>query len=120
MIAVATIHSIEVWLVALAITVFLLAGFGIFARWCSVSPAVPLDKLESLRVGMTTDEVRAMLGAPRQMKVSDAGAKTWVYGSAMKRHILLIEFSQGGKLDSFAHGVPPSRLARPGAPPPNV
>jgi outer membrane protein assembly factor BamE (lipoprotein component of BamABCDE complex) len=118
MIGTINIHSIEVWLAALAITVTLLAGFGMFARWCSVSPAVPVKKLELLRVGMTTDEVRAVLGAPRQMRMSDAGARTWVYGSAMKRHLLLIEFNEGGNLASFAHGIPPSRLHPPGAPPP--
>lgn len=112
------IHSIEVWLVALAITVALLTGFGMFARWCAVSPAVPVKKLESLRVGMTAEEVKAMLGAPRQMKTSDAGARTWVYGTAMKRHLLLIEFNDSGTLTSFAHGIPPSRLHPPGAPPP--
>ena len=121
MIAAINIHSIEVWLVALAITVALLTGFGMFARWCSVSPAVPIKKLESLRVGMTADEIRAMLGAPRQMKTSDAGARTWVYGSPMKRHLLLIEFTEGGMLISFAHGIPRSRLEPPNAPrPPNI
>jgi hypothetical protein len=120
MIAAVNIHSIEVWLVALAITVALLTGFGIFARWCSMSPAIPLKKLELLRVGMTADEVRAMLGDPRQMKTSDAGARTWVYGSMMKRHLLLIEFNEHHKLESFAHGIPRSRLTPPEKPPPNL
>jgi hypothetical protein len=120
MIAAVNIHSIEVWLVALAITVALLTGFGIFARWCSMSPAVPLKKLELLRVGMTVDQVQAVLGAPRQMKRNDAGARTWVYGSIMKRHLLLIEFSEHQKVESFAHGIPRSRLTPPGEPPSNI
>lgn len=119
MIGAATIHSVEVWLVALVITIAVLTGFGIFAHWCAASPAVRQRKLDLLQVGMTADEVRAALGPPRQTRTNDAGALTWVYGSPMKRHLLLLEFSEQGKLNGFAHGVPNSRLAPPGAPPPS-
>ena len=107
------LHSIEVWLVALAITVTVLAGFGMFARWCALSVAVPAAKLEKLRVGMTTNEVTALLGPPRETKTSPDGHRLWFYGARMKRHILLIEFNGHDALESFAHGVPdPRRHAR--------
>jgi outer membrane protein assembly factor BamE (lipoprotein component of BamABCDE complex) len=117
MIGAATIHDIEVWLVALAITVAVLTGFGIFARWCSLSPAVRQEKLGQLRVGMTPDEVKAILGAPRQMYSNKEGLRSWVFGSAMKRHVLVLEFNQHGRLESFAHGVPHVKHS---GPPPNV
>ncbi|HTD68282.1 MAG TPA: hypothetical protein VK846_17290 [Candidatus Limnocylindria bacterium] len=107
------IFSIEVWMVALAATVVVLAGFGMFARWCSFSPAVPRRKLERLRVGMTMDEVTALLREPRERKVSSDGAQQWLYGARMKRHLLMIEFNASNVLQSFAHGVPaPRRSAR--------
>ena len=103
------LHSIEVWLVALAITVTVLAGFGMFARWCSLGNAVSADKLEKLRVGMKTDEVVALLGPPRETKTSTEGHRRWLYGARMKRHVLLIEFSSHDIVESFAHGVPDAR-----------
>ena len=106
-------HSIEVWLIALAITVTVLAGFGMFARWCALSAAVPAEKLEKLRVGMTTNEVVALLGSPRETKTSPDGHRLWFYGARVKRHILLIEFNSHDSLESFAHGIPdPRRRAR--------
>jgi outer membrane protein assembly factor BamE (lipoprotein component of BamABCDE complex) len=105
----AALHSIEVWLVALAITVTVLAGFGMFARWCALSAAVPASKLEKLRVGMTANEVVALLGEPRETKASPNGHRLWFYGARVKRHILLIEFNSRELLESFAHGVPDPR-----------
>lgn len=103
------LHSIDVWLVALAITVTVLAGFGMFARWCALSAAVPAAKLDKLCVGMTTSEVVALLGLPRETKTSPDGHRLWFYGARVKRHILLIEFNSHDALASFAHGVPGSR-----------
>jgi outer membrane protein assembly factor BamE (lipoprotein component of BamABCDE complex) len=106
-------HTIEVWLVALVVTVALLTGFGMFARWCSLSPAVSRKKLAQLRVGMTPDEITALLGQPRQTRTSAEGLRQWIYGAPMKRHVLLIEFSTHNQLQSFAHGVPHARASRP-------
>jgi outer membrane protein assembly factor BamE (lipoprotein component of BamABCDE complex) len=106
------VHSIEVWLVALTITICLLGGFGVFARWCSFSPAVRGEDLEKLRVGMTTNQVMALLGFPRNHKMSAEGHKQWLYGARMKRHVLLIEFNANDKVEGFAHGVPGRRAPR--------
>ena len=100
------IQSIEFWLVALIATICVLGGFGAFARWCSFSPAVRRTQLEKLRLGMTTAEVVAVVGQPRENKQSVDGAKQWIYGSRMKRHVLIMEFSSTDKLQNFAHGVP--------------
>lgn len=108
----AALHSIDVWLVALAITVTVLAGFGASARWIALSAAVPAAKLEKLRVGMTTGEVTTLLGPPRETKTSPNGHRLWLYGARVKRHVLLIEFNGHDVLESFAHGVPDPRRRR--------
>jgi outer membrane protein assembly factor BamE (lipoprotein component of BamABCDE complex) len=105
-------HSIEVWLVALAITICLIGSFGAFARWCSFSPAVPREALDKLRVGMTTYEVLALLGPPRQTRTAENGHRHWIFGAPMKRHVLLIEFNSHEAVESFAHGVPGRRAPR--------
>ena len=106
------LHSIEVWLIALGLTTALLTGFGIFTRWCVLSPAVRADRLARLCVGMTTDEVTALLGRPREARTSPEGLRQWIYGSRMKRHVLLIEFTKQDTLQSFGHGVPGARRTR--------
>jgi outer membrane protein assembly factor BamE (lipoprotein component of BamABCDE complex) len=103
------LYSIEVWLVALTITVAVLATFGIFARWCAFSAAVPAEKLAKLHVGMKTNEVVALLGPPRDATKSTDGPRRWFYGARMKRHVLLIEFNSHDAVESFAHGVPAPR-----------
>ena len=101
-----TLHSRELWLVAVGLTLVLLASFGIFARWCSFSPAVRGHRLEQLHVGQTMDEVKGLLGSPRKTKTGESGLRQWVYGAPMKRHVLLIEFDAHDRLQSFGHGVP--------------
>lgn len=102
-------YSIEFWVIALVLTVALLAGFGAFARWCSLGPAVPRKKLEILRVGMTTEEVTGLFGEPRETTRGENGAQYWAYGSRLKRHVLAIEFTPQGRLSKFVHGVPDVR-----------
>jgi hypothetical protein len=109
-----SLQSIEFWMVALLITIGILGGFGVFARWCSFSPAVRREQLEKLRLGMTTAEVVAIIGQPREIKQSAGSAREWIYGSRMKRHVLLLQFSPQDKLQNFAHGVPgASRKSNP-------
>jgi outer membrane protein assembly factor BamE (lipoprotein component of BamABCDE complex) len=97
--------SNELWLVVLIGMICVLGGFGLFARWCAFSPAVRREKLEDLRVGMTTAEVVAIVGQPRDTREAPEG-RVWIYGSRMKRHVLMMQFNQSNKLQSFAHGVP--------------
>ena len=100
------LQSIEFWLVALIVTICLLGGFGVFARWCSFSPAVRREQMEKLRVGMTTGEVVALIGHPRESTQGVDGIRQWIYGSRMKRHVLIMQFSSSDRLQSFAHGIP--------------
>lgn len=100
------IQSIEFWMVALIATICVLGGFGVFARWCSFSPAVRREQLEKLRLGMTTAEVVTLIGQPREAKQGPDGLRQWIYGSRMKRHVLIMQFSSTDKLQNFAHGIP--------------
>ena len=105
-------YSVELWIVALIVLVVLLGGFGTFSRWCLFSPAVKQARINALRVGMTLDEVTALLGEPRDCKRTDSGAQIRLYGFRMKRHVLYLEFNHEGRLERFVHGVPD--LRRPG------
>jgi outer membrane protein assembly factor BamE (lipoprotein component of BamABCDE complex) len=106
------LNSIELWLVALVATVTILTGFGMFSRWCTFSPAVPRRKLAQLTVGMTMEQVRALLGRPREESHQNNGVTQWTYGARAKRHLLIIEFNAGSTVIGFAHGVPDAGRSR--------
>ena len=99
-------RSIDPWIIVAVLTVILLAGFGFFSRWCAYSPAVPRDRLNQLTVGSTMEGVRLLLGPPRLMRQLPEGLREWVYGAPMKRHVLMLQFSAEGTLQSFGHAVP--------------
>lgn len=101
-----SLESINPWIAVAVFTTLLLAGFGIFARWCAFSPAVPVERLNQLAVGMTTENVRLLLGPPRLIRHIPNDMREWVYGASMKRHVLMLQFGTGKKLQSFAHSVP--------------
>ena len=101
------LQSTELWLVLLFATLCVVGGFGLFARWCTFSPAVRRDQLEKLRVGMTSAEIVAVLGHPRvTRRATSQKPETWTYGAPMKRNVLILEFSNQDRMLSFAHGVP--------------
>ncbi len=108
-----TLQSVEFWLVALIVTICLLGGFGVFARWCAFSPAVRRDQLAKLRLGMTSAEVVALIGQPRENNQGADGVRQWIYGSRMKRHVLIMQFNANDKLQGFAHGVPGASSRQP-------
>ena len=105
--------ALNVWNLAVSFTVLVLIGFWFFARWCGFSPAVPYDRLALLTVGMTADEVTALLGPPRLRKNMSDGSHQWTYGMKMKRHVLMIDFSTEKKVRGYGHGIP--GLSKPGA-----
>jgi outer membrane protein assembly factor BamE (lipoprotein component of BamABCDE complex) len=80
----------------------LYGAFMVFSRWCLNSPAVPEDMIAQLRVGMTQDEVRQLLGKPRaQAQWRDH--PEWFYGHRLKRHLLRLRFDNQGLLRQFQH-----------------
>jgi hypothetical protein len=85
----------------------------VFARWCAQSPAIPRLHLEKLRLGMTPSEIVALLGEPREVRHTPEGRLQWIYGSRMKRHVLMMEFNSDDRLQVFAHGVPSTHRRPP-------
>ena len=104
--------ALNVWNMALSFTVLVLIGFWFFARWCGFSPAVPYARLAQLSVGMTAEQVTALLGRPRLSKHMSDGSHQWTYGMKMKRHVLMIDFSPEQKVRGYGHGIP--GLSKPG------
>lgn len=98
-------------MIALGCTVVVWAGFSIFSRWCAQSHAVPPEKLALLQVGMGHSEVSALLGPPRHIRVDSDGVECWTFGSRLKRHALIVEFSEAGLVREFAYGSVDARRA---------
>lgn len=96
------LDSKEFWIVLFAGVFSIYAGFTVFSRWCLNSPAVPIAKLNQLRVGMTMDEVRQLLGEPRRITTRD-GRPEWQFGRPLKRHILVLRFDDQQRVRHFRH-----------------
>lgn len=92
------------WLVLFAGVFFLSAVVSVFARWCLFSAAVPYNRLNRLRVGMTMREVRELLGEPRREGVHQE-LPEWLYGHRLKRHVLLVHFDEDGMVRQFQHAA---------------
>lgn len=107
-----SVYSIELWTVALVATIFVIGGFSVFARWCLNSPAIRGKKLESLQVGITAAELKALLGEPRMKRPNEKGNDYWVYGARWKRHLLVVEVNPAGIVTEFMHGVPHMRKTK--------
>ena len=80
----------------------LAASFTVFSRWNLHSPAVPLPKLNQLRVGMTMRDVRELLGEPRRETVHDE-LPEWHFGHGLKCHVLVVRFDEDGLVRHFRH-----------------
>jgi outer membrane protein assembly factor BamE (lipoprotein component of BamABCDE complex) len=98
--------TLEMWLVALAITIVLLGGFSTFARWCILGSAVPKRKLNALQIGMSQQDIRSLLGEPREKRPGEKEHEFWIFGSRFKRYLLVIEFDATGRLKEFVHAIP--------------
>lgn len=92
--------------IAFAVVLGIYGAFLVFARWCFKSPAVPEDRLDQLRVGMTQAEVTRLLGPPRRETRFHHRAE-WHYGHRLKRHRLLLRFNEHGRLRLFEHVAKP-------------
>jgi hypothetical protein len=98
------LESREFWIVTLAVVFLIHAAFLAFSRWCLHSPAVPEEKLNRLRLGMTAAEVTHLLGRPcREVHLRDR--PEWHYGHRLKSHVLRLRFGSDGRLCSFQDGV---------------
>ncbi len=94
------LESKELWIITFAVILLIQAAFLVFTRWCLHSPAVPEEKLNQLRLGMTREEVDRLLGKPfREVLVRDR--PEWHYGHRLKSHQLRLQFGTDGRLRQF-------------------
>ena len=76
--------------------------FMIFAYWSVESPAVPIEQLNQIKIGMTMAETERLLGHPYQ-KNENMQTTSWIYGNPLKWYSLAIDFDATGKITSFTH-----------------
>ncbi len=96
------LESQTFWVVTFACVLFIYGAFMAFSRWSVNSPAVPAKKLGRLRVGMSKPEVMQLLGKPRRERNHHTGVQ-WSYGHRLKRHQLVVQFNEAGRLAQFQH-----------------
>jgi hypothetical protein len=76
--------------------------FLIFAYWSVESPAVPIEQLNQIKIGMTMAETERLLGHPYQRK-ENTQTTSWIYGHPLKWYSLTIDFDAAGKITSCTH-----------------
>jgi hypothetical protein len=76
---------------------FLIVGPAGCCYWAMEMPAVPASKLAQLRVGMSQEEVRQLLGSPSYDKGSQ-----WIYRRITWAH-LNVFFDASGQVRDFEH-----------------
>jgi hypothetical protein len=93
-----------IWLLWLVTAVVL----GSPCLWCSgvvwmmEAPALPYSSMASIQPGMTCDEVRELLGAPKAVNLNEDGSETWVYHRNTWA-VFFIYFSPDGVVDEAVH-----------------
>lgn len=96
------LESRTLWAAVFGGLLLIYGGFLVFSRSCLRSPAVPPERAEQLRVGMTMDEVLALLGRPLREKSVESNAE-WHFGHRLKRHLLVVRFGKDRRVLQFEH-----------------
>jgi hypothetical protein len=86
----------------------LVAAFGIgFVTWQIERPPIELSGLEQLHGGMTTNDVRRLLGAPSSAwtRTNDSGQASpeWAYSRRMSWPIVYVYFKPDGTFASHRY-----------------
>lgn len=92
--------------IALTFAFVLLIAFGLicFAAWACNSPAVPLGDLNRIQVGMTKDQVQAILGKPdEEYAAHNTPGSHWMYKNLWKWYALRIDFTEDDKVIRYVH-----------------
>ena len=95
-------------------SIFIIRGpeaSGQLIRTAQPLPAPVLKALVHRAIDAGTTVAIRACGSEQELldalRVGD-GPLQWVYGSRVKRHMLIIEFNSNEMVTSFAHGVPQS------------
>jgi outer membrane protein assembly factor BamE (lipoprotein component of BamABCDE complex) len=70
--------------------------------WIMEAPALPQSSMAAIQPGMTSEQVRGLLGTPKAVDSNEDGSETWIY----HRHtwaIFFVHFSQEGVVDETIH-----------------
>lgn len=76
--------------------------FLTFAYWSVESPAVPMEQLAQIKIGMTMAETEKLLGRPWR-KNENVNSVSWIYGHPLKWYSLKIDFNADGRISTFLH-----------------
>ena len=96
--------QIKAIIIALTIVILAITAFISLFAWSCNSPAVPLEKLNQLQVGMTKTQVQAVLGNPdEETSTSDFPGSHWWYKKPYKWYALRIDFTEDGKVIRYIH-----------------
>jgi hypothetical protein len=84
------------------------AGLGVgFLVWQFEQPPFPLTRLKRLHAGMTTNDVRQVLGAPTssEIRTDDSGrpCTEWAYSQSMSWPIVYVYFKPEGTFESHRY-----------------
>lgn len=91
-------------LVTIAFLALLPVAFLSFAAWACNSPAVPLDDLNRIQIGMTKTQVEEILGKPDEETSSiNTPGSDWWYKNPLKWYALRIDFTEDGKVIRYIH-----------------
>ena len=90
------------WVITFGAVLVLSLVVTAFGRWCLHGSAVPFDKLNRLKVGMTMAQVREIFGEPWREGVKSE-QREWRFGHRLKSYILIIRFNNDGKVSQFQH-----------------
>ena len=91
-------------IIALTFVILSAIAFISLFAWSCNSPAVPLEKLNQLQVGMTKAQVQDVLGTPDEETSSPdfPGSHCW-YKKPYKWYALRIDFTEDGKVIRYIH-----------------
>ena len=87
---------------ALALTLVLGLCWTALIVWVW-SPAISDHTLSKFHVGMTKDEVNAIMGKPTGIRTDKSGLEVWVYGRPLQWASFIVYFYSNGTVESFVH-----------------
>lgn len=89
---------------AFAFVAMLVVALISFAAWSCNSPAVSLDNLNRIQVGMAKADVQAILGKPdKDTKALNTPGSHWWYKNPLKWYALRIDFTADDKVIRYIH-----------------
>ena len=87
---------------ALTIILILVLGYAALMAWVW-SPAISDHALSKFHVGMTKNEVTAVMGKPNGIRLETTGSEIWVYARPLQWANFIVNFNTNGTVAGFEH-----------------